>query len=510
MKKAAALFLYFLVCYSPQSHAQATSGIGEVTSIEAKAKMYQDYQKRLDILNSDLANLQYNNTLKWQDLSKEVDSMKRKRDIEIGELKLGYRCSQCKVLKSEMEKKGENFEAHLKQVNGVPVPAGDDEIAAKRQAWVEKIALRTVQLNQLRAKLLEAENTKKADIAKIKTLIEKICPEMRALSNTYETHVAAEGKRIQSAWIENAMSAVATQHIIEDKIFIAAGKIETAEKEFREKETVLREKLKTENDEKIKKLKEINLQTEEQIKILVQEEQLKEAEINERLSPKKIELADLEKKLAGKLSDSLSKVYKTAMVPVRAEIAALVKQLQLTQGLYADKIKEKKLSIKKANDESWSLTINLGKLQDTEVLKLKKIYDDRIAQQKLIKADNEKKLPVAHTRFLTLANEARNKLTDFVTIIRRENGRIITAADIPKCGIWTRAETIVSSNFNDEASCMEGLRNRNRSYPSTSMDCAGQSKGYMSVYRSFITGLLPEEIRYIKANTGSYWYTTIF
>jgi uncharacterized protein involved in exopolysaccharide biosynthesis len=184
--------VFFLHLFFTTAFSQSTDGINQVVEIEAKAAEHKRLTQQAETLKPRIANLEAEKQAKLQQLEAELAAMKKQRDTEISEMKMGYFCSQCNVMKSDMEKKGENFEEHLRRVNGRPIPAGDAAIAAKRQAWTEKIALKTVQINQFKERDYNGLNALKAEMEKLKARLEKICSEIYTLSQTYEQRVTGE------------------------------------------------------------------------------------------------------------------------------------------------------------------------------------------------------------------------------------------------------------------------------------------------------------------------------
>jgi hypothetical protein len=504
MKKL--LFLSaFLYALSARAQMTSTDGIIQVQQIESKAAAYAGYVNTLDKLNGQLSSLQNAQAQKLQQLLAELEAMKKQRDAEIVDLKMGYFCSQCGVMKTDMEKKGENFEDHLRRVNGVPVPAGDSRIAEVRKAWTEKIALKTVQINNFKAKEDPAIPAKKAEIETLKKLMDKICPEIYALSQTYEQRVVAQGKTLQSAWIDPAMSAAAAEHIAQDKVFLAQARITETEKEFQQKSNDTRERIKNDTEEKKKILNNEIQSHKNMIASYEQEWEEQSEQVKTALDPKKQRHNELIGQLKMKITDSLRKVYTTESNTLLGEIKSLEQKLQALQKSYTDKTKQREALIKKRDEEIWQLTTGLSKRQEDEVALLKKQYDLVLNDLKQKKSAYQQALPAAHTNFLALADDARKKIVMFTNVIEAENRRMYAAASPIKCQVLTAAQLTVSRNFNEEASCMDGLRSKDRSYPGTGMGCTAKSTAYMNVYKPFVSGLNAKELSVIRANTGVFW-----
>jgi hypothetical protein len=92
--------------------ARAVSGIDSLTrEIQSTMKFITGFDDRIKALNSKLS------------------SLNEEKISSIRDLKAGYYCSLCRGTKTQFEKKGENFLAHVKEVNGTVVAATSQEIA---------------------------------------------------------------------------------------------------------------------------------------------------------------------------------------------------------------------------------------------------------------------------------------------------------------------------------------------------------------------------------------------
>ena len=179
---------------------------------------------------------------------------------------------------------------------------------------------------------------------------------------------------------------------------------------------------------------------------------------------------------------------------------------QQTEKLYSDKINELVQIITKTRGEIWDLTTGFSKLQQQEIEKLKKQYDEKIAQVNIAKANYAKQLPVLNARFISMADQAREKSDAYVRLILKENSRMAAATWPIQCGILTSANIKVNSNFSDASTCMELLRGRQRSSYNPGIDCVTESEGYKMVYQPFISGLNADEMKIIKASLTERWF----
>ena len=190
-----------------------TIGINEVLEIEKLAEQRRKDLIKLDNYSKSLDSLKKLKKINIANAQDELLEMKKRRDAEIIELKLGYFCNKCHVFKSEMEKKGENFEAHLKSVSGYPVPAPDSEITSKRSEWTEKIAIKTVALNNLIAGQTKEELACINNMDTIKKYIDLSCNKIYELAELYTSKVFNEHKEVLIVEINKAMRVAAYEMI---------------------------------------------------------------------------------------------------------------------------------------------------------------------------------------------------------------------------------------------------------------------------------------------------------
>lgn len=204
--------IYFLHLQA-QLNLKHTSGISEVIEIERLTELHKNDILQIKRYTISLDSIRKLKSLKIQTALSELDSMKKRRDAEMVDLKMGYFCSQCNVLKSVMEQKGENFEEHLKRVNGHPIPASDGDISQKRTEWTEKIAIKSVALNRLKEGVSNEElfYSNKIDIAK--KSIDEYCKKIYELADLYTEKVFNEHKKILIDEINIAMKTAATEMI---------------------------------------------------------------------------------------------------------------------------------------------------------------------------------------------------------------------------------------------------------------------------------------------------------
>lgn len=198
---------------SAQFSKKYTAGINEVVAIEKIAAERKAYQRQIQLLTASLDSVSRLKVSKIQRAQEELDAMKKARDMEIIDLKMGYFCSKCHVLKSVMEARGENFEKHLKDVSGHPIPASDGEIASVRSVWVEKIAMNTVALNGLKTDDSKDEIYYKDKIVQTKKILEDFCKKVQELEEIYTLKVFNEHKEIITKEVNKAMRVAASEMI---------------------------------------------------------------------------------------------------------------------------------------------------------------------------------------------------------------------------------------------------------------------------------------------------------
>ena len=145
------LALSVLVSTAPDAQAQGLKAprpedVGQVASQAAAAverlvgevMKARESQRKLQVRSKMLAD--------------SAERVRRRRDQTLEEMRRGFFCSQCKRSKSEIERSGTNFYAHLRDVKGYPVPAPAELVAAKKSEYDRQI----VQLERKRTEI-EAE-----------------------------------------------------------------------------------------------------------------------------------------------------------------------------------------------------------------------------------------------------------------------------------------------------------------------------------------------------------------
>ena len=489
-----------------------TSGIGNVISIESIAKRIESNKETIAKYKNDLillAEALKNRTKKLKD---EIDALYKERDNIIGDMKIGARCSQCNKWKSEFEKNGENFQKHLGDVNGYAIPATTGELEATRKQYVEKIASKKVQLQNIE----KGDNgilKKKEDIAKLEKENETLCTNITTHSKSYETGVFSEAKNKHNQWIESLMNYASSILIADDKITIGKASVMIYKKDFETESENIREQV-----EKDIKVQQNKLTAD--IDVNEQKSQIILTEQKEYLSPVEKQLAELKKQ-----KSTLDWDLKKSTITLKEKDSLLKNQQQLISQInevnknihqYNATVKSKLLQIESANkklkDDIWELTVNLPKKQDQEVAKIKSIYDIKIAAANNMASRATTELTLARKTYTDKAAAYKNNNSDYIDIVILESNRMLVAGQRVNCSVWNEVRGMVATNWNKLFPCVNNITTLAKPYSSHVFNayCSGtSSSSYLTSYKSFLSGLTAEDKAAIKANSNADWFNLI-
>ena len=104
-----------------------TNGIGDVTSVESKARQILANRAEIEQRKIEYAQLEDAWRRKIAALRAELSALYEERDRVIADLLAGRFCSKCGRPKTELDK-AEGFLVHLQNVQGVPLPAPPEKI----------------------------------------------------------------------------------------------------------------------------------------------------------------------------------------------------------------------------------------------------------------------------------------------------------------------------------------------------------------------------------------------
>src|SRR5687767_11259959 len=158
----------------PITARSQSAGIGEVTAIEALAARIKANRETITQYKAELIQLDATHTAKVQKLKDELAALMRDRDAHIAELKAGVMCSECNRTKTEIERAGINFQAHLRDVKGFAKPAPTERIEKDRADFAVKIAYKRVQIQQVENGPNPATSKRQA-IANLEKQTEELC-----------------------------------------------------------------------------------------------------------------------------------------------------------------------------------------------------------------------------------------------------------------------------------------------------------------------------------------------
>jgi hypothetical protein len=412
-----------------------------------------------------------------------------------------------------MEKKGENFEAHLKQVNGVPVPAGDEEIAAKRQEWREKVALKKVQIDNYKNKDDPSEAAKKNDIKKLQTLIDNICPDILTLSKTYDDKVFAEGKSKHNAWIVNLMDYASAILIADDKITIQKALLVKLEKQFEEEVQKTIEKVKEENTKEQNRCNALIAVNEQKVALHQAELVAYTGEADQKIKEALLQKATTDKALT---NNNLVDDARLDLLKQQKEISENISFLQKNSinniNILKGKISLLEEENQKLKEEVGLLIAGLYKKQQEEVAKIKILFDTKKNTVNQLIITGKTILASARKEYTEKANFYEKENTKYIDIIAKEAARILSVSQETGCTVWNETRGKVVTNWNKLFPCVNNITTLAKPYSSNVFNayCSGtSSSAYLTSYKSFLSSINTDEKSAIKANSNADWFNLI-
>ncbi|TDP00716.1 hypothetical protein [Flavobacterium sp. 245] len=489
-----------------------TIGIGDVTSIESKALTFESNKAKIAQCKGELLSLYALRNDKIQKLKDELSALYKERDDLIADMKVGAKCSQCGKYKSEFEKEGKSFEQHLGEVKGYAIPATTAELEAARKMFTEKIALKKVQIQNLE-KGDNAVNKKLNEISNLEKANENLCKEITSHSKNYETNVFSEAKSKHDNWVNDLMAYATNILIADDNITIFKARIIRYEQEFQKESVAIKEQIKKEN---------LEAQNEKNAKIVTNQQQIKEIQIEQAnyLAPLEINLIKLKEQknetekelIKSAISDSIKATLTASLNQIIVQITSLEKDILDYNTNVKNKITSLESENKKLTAEVFQLNTNLPKQQAQEIAKIKLIYDQKKldASQSVTKSTtalaNAKKLYLEKAEFYKKQNQL------YADQVISESNRMVIAGQKISCPIWNEVRFKVMTNWNQVFPCVNKLTTMAKPYSYNVFNsyCPDKSSAsYMAQYKSFVNGLDEEDKKAVKGNSNVFWFELI-
>jgi|GEM_PF-1166439 len=487
-----------------------TSGSGDVSAIESKANLIEQNKLRIEQYKIQLLSLDSAFKARLNVLKNELAALIKERDALIDDMKKGAKCSQCGKYKSEFEKQGIDFIKHLGEVKGYAVPATTPELEATRQKYNERIALKRVQIQNYE-KTDNGKIAKQKQITDLETANQTYCKDITTLSKSYDTKVFAEAKAKHKMWAQELMNYVADILIAEDKTAIYKARVIRYDNDFRKDADSIRNAVKEKTAAEQQKKNDKVKNNENDIYTLKQQQEEYIDPLSEKLATLKSEKIKVDQQLrALNLKDSIKQVLKIQQTGLIRDITAIEKDI-LT---YKTNTKNKITALEKENQqlkkEVWDLTVNLSKLQEAEVARIKPIYDRKKADATLAASKSMTDATTARSVYSTKMNEYKIKQQDYFNLIEKEMYRMLTASQKVSCSIYNEIRGKVSGDWNQVMGCIQNVAASAKPYGTNIFNSYCEttfSDGSMlSGYKSFLRGLSPEDEAAVKSNSNANWF----
>jgi hypothetical protein len=195
------------------------------------------------------------------------------------------------------------------------------------------------------------------------------------------------------------------------------------------------------------------------------------------------------------------------------EAAQIDDEIQLLNRSHSAAVTRLKGEASKLETEIFRLTADLQREQDAAVAKLRVILEKQ-------KADIKTSIVTANTE-LTRARAAYKTREAFYTkensvfhdAIAGESNRIVIAGRDTSCPIANEARQFVALNWNKLLPCVSGATSRAKPYGTNVFGsyCPKEvNASALGKYKTFLSGLAPDEISSVKANSNEGWYESLF
>lgn len=513
------LAIFFLVAFfsyaqnAGKKDSPSSAGISEVTAVEGKKARINTLRETIEKYKEELMLLEQGYKEKLQKLKDELAALYKERDDKILDLKAGFFCSECKRSKTELEKQGINFQKHLGDVKGTPIPASTEQLEAVREEYKTKIAYKKVQIQNFEKgdpQVLKKKN----DIAKAEAEISKLCQEITAHSKDYEKKIEAEAKSKHTAWVSDLMRYASNLLIQQDKTTIQKAKITAYQKEFEIKSAELRAEIKKQTEQQQEKKKN---------KVWSNGQELQRLAVvyKEYINPLEAKLAEIKTKIRSVEAElrkpSLSPDERKSLTAERDQlneqavsITNNIRDYKTSHNLKVTAIQNENM---KLEAEIWELTTNLSKTQNEAVAKLKIDFDKKIANANQAITNATLALGQAKQAYQEKEDSYNENNNDYYKVVGDESNRMLIAGQSVSCPVSNQARTIVGTSWNQMLPCVSMATTLAKPY---STDVFGSycpkpsSSSYLSDYKNFLINLTDEERKSIRENSNVNWFDSLF
>lgn len=497
----------------PSAATQTTSGIGDVIEIERLAGTKKGLEEALRDRKKELADAQAALKVKVDKLKAEIAQLMKERDDLIKDLKGGFFCSKCKRAKSEFERKGESFEKHLGDVQGVAEEAPTDRLEQVREDYTIKIAYKRVQLKRLEENDPDVK-AKKAAVEAAEKKLKDLCDQITKRSQAYGKTLEGETKSKHSMWVKELLSYASDIYIAEDRVSIAQARRAAELKDFEKLSQQARD-----NAEKANLTEREKRQS--RITVIDAEIPKMEAALRERLAPLEEQRNAVNTRIAE--IDALLRTVGLKAEERRAlaaERATLVAQNAQTARTIASETAASNKAVQALQSEEMRLRTEISRLttsliteQNAAVEKLRPAHTARLAAiDKQISAANTA-IANARAAYKTKETYYSGENTAFYNLVSEESNRIVIAGRDTSCPIANDARQFVASNWNKLQPCVSASTTRAKPYSTNVFGsyCPSEvTASALSKYKSFLSSLAAVDLNAVKANSNVGWYESLF
>lgn len=496
------LFVLFPTVVFPQSN-----GINEVRQVESKAQQIQENKIRVTSLRDKLPELQREFQAKIRTIQTEMDDLIRERDSRIADMKVGARCSECDRWKTDLEAAGINFQDHLRDVRGTPIPATTSELEQIRKEFSERIAVKKVQIN--RASASDPLAAAKKEISDLEATNVRLCEEIYKHAQNYTKILSAQIKDLQSEWMRELFQQGESVLISQDLQLVYMDRRRRLKAEFEQQALGIKTDLEKEAATKIDEVETERKKVENDISLLIASELDRKTLAEQTL----VNLTGDIRRLEVELTKSF--VPDSTKAQVSYELSELKNRktsLESDNSTNSQKNLELKHqlegAIRNLSEEIQSLNSELPKVITDQTAQLKVKYDAEISKNEQLLQNTMKETPIQQANFKKVKASLSAKNQDFHEVITSETNRIAIASQKINCYVTEGSRGELVDNWNKRIRCITDVV-ENQSVSSYSSAKAGDFchpsavASQLSNYISFLNTLSKEDFEAVRLQKNS-------
>ncbi|WP_295125524.1 hypothetical protein [uncultured Chitinophaga sp.] len=496
------------------AHSQ-TAGAVTVSTIESKANSISQNDQKIAELNQKRMGSYAAEADRLLELKRQLSDLRAEKARALYELQNGFYCSQCNTPKSEFEARGENFQAHLRSVNGRAVPAKQEVIDQKMAEYDRRIA--ALEATVKKFEFEENEFSRRRDdwdrqLNELKNNNDRIREEIVELSKSFKQKVLDEAKKMHIFWAGDLMRTVAEKHFIEDRVNILNVKISDLQQEESKATEALKEKVRKKTDEDKQKAQDKINDNNQQLPVILQAYRERAASAQSQLNQWQTRITSVNADLLnpGKFSADGVSALESEKTDLETKITGARQQLTEYEDSYNKEHQRLTAENKTLSDKIWTLTTGLSKIQETALEGLRsafatkrKILEDALSARRASLSNIGPLLSSKRESY-------RKKHLEYAAKLDEERIRMMRACQKAGCSCYgTDALGDVNGNWNRTLGCVGEMENAHFSGDPV-YGCVEEGAIYRQHFNSLANGLSDSDMEALQRTSSKTRYDMIY